>query len=144
MPHIRLEYSDNLPALESFAKLFADIHRVLSEQGGIKLDNCKSRAQAVTNCFIADGAAEHAFIDLQIEFLSGRSQEVKTMIGEACLEVLKTHYAAQLTEHLQITVGVHDIPRESYFKFPFRNAELLSNLIPTRISSCRPWPLLRG
>ncbi len=118
MPHIRLEYSENLTPPDSFQNLFADIHRVLHEQGGIKLDNCKSRAQAVTNCYIADGDAAHAFVDLNIEFLEGRSQEIKTTVGEACLEVLKRHYADVINDRLQITVGIHDIPRESYFKYP--------------------------
>ena len=118
MPHIRLEYSDNLPPLDDFPGLFADIHRVLNEQGGIALNNCKSRAYPAENCYIGDGDSGHAFVDLQVEFLSGRSQEVKTVLGKSCLEVLKQHYADHLTDQLQITVGIHDIPRESYFKHP--------------------------
>ena len=118
MPHIRLEYSDNLPALGNFEALFADIHRVLHEQGGIALNNCKSRVISTQHSYIGDGDSRHAFVDLQVEFLSGRSPEIKNTLGEACLAVLKSHYAEQLNEHLQVTVGIHDIPRETYFKYP--------------------------
>ena len=118
MPHIRLEYSDNVTAPDSFQNLFADIHQVLHEQGGIALDNCKSRARQASHCYVGDGNPANAFIDLRVEIVSGRSDELKGMLSAACLDVLKRHYVEQLRDGLQITAGVYDIPRESYSKHP--------------------------
>ena len=75
MPHIVLEYSANLYDLPSFSALFAEIHQVLHREGGIRLENCKSRARAAHHYFIADGSPDHAFVHLNIEFVKGRSDE---------------------------------------------------------------------
>lgn len=117
MPHIRLEYSENVAALDSFEGLFAEIHKVLSEQGGIKLDNCKSRARKASHCYVGDGNPENAFIDLRIEIRSGRSDELKRLLSDACLEVLIQHYSDQLRDRLQITAGIYEIP-DAYSKHP--------------------------
>lgn len=118
MPHIVLEYSDKLPELADFRALFADIHRALNRIGGIRLENCKSRARQVSHCYIGDGNPDNAFIHLDIEFVEGRSTEVKQAIGRECLELLKRYYDLHLSERLQLTVRIDDIALDFYFKHP--------------------------
>ena len=118
MPHIVLEYSDNLPALADFRALFDDIHLTLNRIGGIKIENCKSRAYAASHCYIGDGNPDNAFIHLDVEFVEGRSDEVKRSIGHECLELLQRHYQLHLSETLQITVKIEDIALDLYFKHP--------------------------
>ena len=116
MPHVVLEYSDNLSPLPDFRALFDDIHRALNRIGGIRLDNCKSRARAASHCYIGDGNPANAFIHLGVEFVAGRSPEVKQAIGQECLDLLQRHYQPQLSERLQITVKIDDIALDFYFK----------------------------
>ena len=123
MPHIVLEYSDNLPPLPDFRALFDDIHRALNRIGGIKLENCKSRARAAAHCYIGDGNPDNAFIHLDIEFIAGRDTGVKQAIGRECLELLQRYYELHLSEQLQITVRIDDIARDFYFKHPARSLE---------------------
>jgi 5-carboxymethyl-2-hydroxymuconate isomerase len=118
MPHIILEYSANLHELPSFNALFADIHQVLNREGGIKLENCKSRARIANDYYIADGHPKHAFIHLSIEFVKGRTREIKQAIGQECLKLVKDYYQAQISDHLQITVLIDDIELDFYFKHP--------------------------
>jgi 5-carboxymethyl-2-hydroxymuconate isomerase len=118
MPHINLEYSENLPELPDFRALFDDIHLALGRIGGIKIENCKSRARAARYCYIGDGNPDNAFIHLEIEFVKGRSAEVKQAIGRECLELVKRHYYLQLSDALQITVKIDDIALDFYFKDP--------------------------
>ena len=118
MPHIILEFSANLYELPSFSELFADIHQVLHQTGGIRLENCKSRTRIANHYFIADGNPNHAFIHLTIEFIKGRSAEIKQAIGQECLQLVKDYYQAQITERLQITVKIDDIELDTYFKYP--------------------------
>jgi len=118
MPHIVLEYSDNLPELAEFRALFDDIHQALFRLGGIRLDNCKSRARAAGQVFIGDGDPDNAFIHLHVEFVEGRSDEVRQAIGRECLELIKRYYHKHLSDKLQITVKVDDIARDFYFKDP--------------------------
>ena len=118
MPHIILEYSANLYELPSFSALFADIHQTLHREGGIRLENCKSRARMASHFYIADGHPNHSFIHLSIEFVKGRSQQTKRTIGQECLKLIKDYYQAQISDRLQITVKIDDIELDYYFKHP--------------------------
>lgn len=118
MPHIVLEYSENLPQLPDFRALFDDIHQALNRIGGIRIENCKSRARMASHCYIGDGSADNAFIHLHIEFVEGRSAEVKQAIGNECLELVKRYYHLHLSERLQITLKIEDIALDFYFKDP--------------------------
>ncbi|MFT5219331.1 MAG: 5-carboxymethyl-2-hydroxymuconate isomerase [Gammaproteobacteria bacterium] len=118
MPHIVLEYSSNVPRLAGFAELFAEVHQALHSIGGIKLDNCKSRARVADDYYIGDGDSGNAFIHLNIEFVAGRSTEVKQAIGNECLRLLKHYYQQKLSDKLQITVQIDDLLLDFYFKYP--------------------------
>lgn len=118
MPHIVLEYSSNLPELPDFRALFGDIHQALNRIGGIRLENCKSRARAAEHCYIGDGNPKNAFVHLEVEFVEGHSAEVKKEIGQECLELVKRYYHSQLSDLLQITVKIDDIALDFYFKDP--------------------------
>ncbi|MFT5503949.1 MAG: 5-carboxymethyl-2-hydroxymuconate isomerase [Gammaproteobacteria bacterium] len=118
MPHNILEYSANLPRLENFSELFDGLHQTLNKVGGIKLGNCKSRARMAEDFYVGDGGSANAFIHLDVEFVQGRSTEVKRQIGQEALDLLKQYYADHLNDDLQITVNIRDISIEFYFKYP--------------------------
>ena len=118
MPHIVLEYSSNLPELADFRALFDDIHQALHRIGGISLENCKSRARAAEHFYIGNGDPDNAFINLDIEFVAGRSAEIKKAIGRECLDLVKRYFHLHLSDALQITVKIDDIELEFYFKDP--------------------------
>ena len=105
MPHIILEYSENLPELPDFRALFDDIHQTLNRLGGIRLDNCKSRARRAEHVYVGDGDPDNAFIHLAIEFVEG-------------VELLRRYYHLHLSDRLQITVRVAEISLDYYFKDP--------------------------
>lgn len=118
MPHIVLEYSANLPELPDFRALFDDIHHALNRIGGIRLENCKSRARAAQHYYVGDGHPDNAFVHLDVEFVEGRSAEVKQAIGRECLGLVKRYYNQHLSEAMQITVKIDDIALDFYFKDP--------------------------
>ncbi len=119
MPHIQLEYSENCQPAEPFASLFGQVHGTLSEIGGIKIDNCKSRAVCHSEFFIADGDVAHAFAHLSIRFVAGRTESTKRKIGAKCMEHLQAFFREQINDlDLQITVEVRDIQLAEYHKYP--------------------------
>ncbi len=119
MPNIQLEITPNILDSIDFKELFSAIHKILYEQGGIKLDNCKSRVSAVEHYHIGDGNPSKAFVQLTISIIAGRSAELKQRIGNACLAQLKLSYAESIAcLDLQITVEIVDIKPEEYFKHP--------------------------
>ncbi|MDH3388344.1 MAG: hypothetical protein OEN02_10605 [Gammaproteobacteria bacterium] len=118
MPHIILEYSSSLPELPDIRALFDGIHQGFNRIGGISLDNCKSRARVAEPFYIGDGDPDNAFIHLGIEFVRGRSDEVRQALGRECLDSLGRYYHLHLSDRLQITVQIEDIALDFYFKDP--------------------------
>ncbi|HSG80865.1 MAG TPA: 5-carboxymethyl-2-hydroxymuconate isomerase [Gemmatimonadota bacterium] len=119
MPHLTLEYTANLRPDDELDPLFARLHRVLAEVGGVEIGNCKSRAVERDRFFVGEGGAAAGFAHLEVRFLEGRSDELKGEIGRALLEVLRETFAVeQEAQALQISVEICDIRRATYFKFP--------------------------
>jgi 5-carboxymethyl-2-hydroxymuconate isomerase len=117
MPHITLEYTDNIDQPIEFHALFAELHQVLADVAGIDIANCKSRARRLDTYHIGEEETGNAFVHLEVQLFEGRSPELKREIGKRGLDVLKKHFARSLGDHnLQITLQVRDIQRQAYFK----------------------------
>lgn len=118
MPHIRLEYSDDLRPLPDVHAVFAEIHTVLNQAAGAAISNAKSRAAALS-AYVGDGNPTNAFVHLSIELMEGRSTEVKAEVSDRCLAILDAAFArAGEDRNLQITVAVSDLERATYRKLP--------------------------
>lgn len=119
MPQLTLQYTANINQEIDYSNLFAKLHNILADVGGINIENCKSRALKLNNYYISQGEISNAFIHLDVRFLEGRSLPIKKEIGNQLLEALNSFYQKSLTElDLQFTVEISDIQRELYFKFP--------------------------
>ena len=119
MPHLTLEYTENLGKSINFTSLFSDFHKILSDVGGININNCKSRAVPRREYFIGSGKENAAFVHLTVSFLEGRSNELKEKIGRHILKTLRDCYSQLMAVYdLQISVEFIDIPRSLYFKYP--------------------------
>jgi 5-carboxymethyl-2-hydroxymuconate isomerase len=119
MPHLTLEFTENLRDTPPTPELMLSLHRVLGEVAGIKIENCKSRWRLVEDWVVAGGAPEGAFVHLALRFLEGRTETVIAAVGNATLEVLKRHFSpAPEGIDLQITVEVEEIRKAAYFKDP--------------------------
>lgn len=69
--------------------------------------------------YIAKGDAENGFIHLELAFIEGRSEQIKTELGNQFLATLKNHFITpDDNERIQISVEILDIKRSNYFKFP--------------------------
>lgn len=119
MPQIKLEYTDNVELVKDISKVFSEIHLVLNQTAGIKLENCKSRAVQLADYYIGEGGTDQAFVHLEVRILEGRSVDLKKQTGNTLLEILKTSYSFDINPiGLQITVEIIDIIKDFYFKSP--------------------------
>jgi len=119
MPQLTLEYTANVDQEIVVDDLFARLHQVLVDVGGLPIGNCKSRAVRLEDYYIAGGGPRNAFAHLTIRLLEGRSIELKQEIGRASLRVLGQYFAPSSANlDLQLTVELHDIERATYFKIP--------------------------
>ncbi|HDS1737017.1 5-carboxymethyl-2-hydroxymuconate Delta-isomerase [Pseudomonas sp. BP8] len=116
MPHMNLEYSDNLPELNVDVLLLRLNHALFaSGQFGEERD-IKSRAQAFAKYRVGTSPAERAFAHVRLAILSGRSAEVKQQLSSRLLEVLQEAIPAQAGLDIQLAVEILDIDRAPYAK----------------------------
>lgn len=119
MPHLTIEYTNNLKPDFPFDDLFGRLHTALADLGGIDIGNCKSRALGLDRYFIARGGADVAFVHADVRFLEGRPAPVKEQIGRALLAILcESFRPPDDVRELQVTVEIQDIERAMYFKHP--------------------------
>jgi len=119
MPHLTLEYSPNVLPNPDLSGLFQALHEVMATTGGVKIENCKSRAYVARGFFVGSGSANGAFVHLEIRLMEGRSPDTRRAIGrEAGRVLLQWCKDVVDTLDLQVTVEVRDIERHAYFKFP--------------------------
>ena len=87
MPHLTLEYTDNLEF--DVQPLLGRLHAELVATGAINLKGIKSRAIRHTEYRIADGNPDYAFVHVNLLIREGRPLEVQKDAAQRVLEVLK-------------------------------------------------------
>jgi 5-carboxymethyl-2-hydroxymuconate isomerase len=117
MPHLTLEYSNNLVEQVDFDKLFRRIHRVLAEFNAIQLSEIKSRAIPYDQYQIGDGSPQRIFIHLTVAVLDTRPLAEQKQISELMLSILGEEFARSYRERpCDITVEIRPICQQTYGK----------------------------
>ena len=118
MPHVIIEYSDDLVPLPSLDEVFARVHGVIVDLAGSPISNLKSRAYAVRS-LVGDGDPSRAMVHAEIALMEGRTRETKAAVAEAVVGILCDAFApASDGRDVQTTVEVRDIERATYAKHP--------------------------
>jgi 5-carboxymethyl-2-hydroxymuconate isomerase len=115
MPHLRLEYTSNIPRRVDSRELFSRLHRILVEVAEVEIGNCKSRAIELGDFVMADDAGDEGFVHLDLRILSGKTPATKTELGRRLLEELRQAYASGELA-MQLSIEIRDIDRDAYFK----------------------------
>jgi 5-carboxymethyl-2-hydroxymuconate isomerase len=87
MPHLTLEYTDNLNF--EVQPLLERLHVELVATGAINLKGIKSRAIRHTEYRIADGNEEYAFVHVSLLIREGRSLETQREAAQRVMSVLR-------------------------------------------------------
>lgn len=99
MPHLTLEYSNNLADEDSIALLCRELARSLDaqregEQRVFPLGGIRVRALRCDAFCIADGRIEDAaFLHGNLKIGAGRSEAAKQAAGDALFDIIKQHFA---------------------------------------------------
>ncbi len=108
MPHLTLEYTDNLHF--DVQPLLARLHAELVATGAINLKGIKSRAIRHTEYRIADGNPEYAFVHVNLLIREGRPFEVQKDAAQRVLEVLKETFGDRFEKgHLSLSVDIKEM-----------------------------------
>jgi len=117
MPHLVLEYSDNMADHPDFQQLFNSIHLTLEKTGHFKIADIKSRAVKHDTYLIGNGEPDRSFVTINLAILSGRTDEFKKNLSAQLLEILKHHFPITInSQKSSITVQISEIHQPSYRK----------------------------
>jgi len=108
MPHLTLEYTDNLQL--DVQPLLARLHAELVATGAVNLKGIKSRAIRHSAYRIADGNEEYAFVHVNLLIREGRPFEVQKDAAQRVMEVLKETFGDRFEKgHLSLSVDIKEM-----------------------------------
>jgi 5-carboxymethyl-2-hydroxymuconate isomerase len=108
MPHLTLEYTDNLDL--EVQPLLARLHSVLAATGAINLKGLKSRAVRHGEYRIADGNPDYAFVHVNLFIREGRPPEVQRELAQRVMAVLKETFGDRFdNSHLSLSVDIKEM-----------------------------------
>ena len=120
MPHLILEYSDNL-SFDS-KTFFRELHESLAEMDSINMKGLKSRAVKLTDYYLADGYEGYKMVHLNVVIREGRPRAVREEIAQRVMAQLEktfghhreNGYINLSTDMKELEVGLalvnHNIP----------------------------------
>lgn len=117
MPHLQLQYSDNLASRIDFAQLCRDLNSTLADTQLFPVGGIRVRAIPVAVYSIADNHEENSFLDAVLRIGVGRSKEQKNMVGKRLMEKLEAKCAELLaTPHFALSLEIVEIDPEFSWK----------------------------
>src|SRR4051794_39344782 len=116
MPHLVVEYTDNLRERFDAHATLAKLNRELDAMGEFVSADIKSRAHALDSFVVGVTGREEAFIHVELAILAGRSPELKQEVLQRLLAVVRGQAVAPPGMRMQLTVRVVDIDRHGYGK----------------------------
>lgn len=118
MPHLIVEYSANLEDEVDIAHVVRELHKTALTCPTFKKAAVRTRAERRDIYEIADSDSENCFIAVGVRILAGRSDEVKSTIGEMLFKTL-TDVMSDVYERrpIGISLDISDIdPTYNYKK----------------------------
>ena len=108
MPHLTLEYTDNLDF--EVQPLLARLHEEVVATGAINLKGIKSRAIRHTQYRIADGDPQYAFVHVALLIREGRPVEIQKEATRRVMAVLKETFGHRFEkEYLSLSVDIKEM-----------------------------------
>ena len=108
MPHLTLEYTDNLDF--DVQPLLKRLHSELVATGAINLKGLKSRAVRHSEYRIADGNPEYAFVHVNLLIREGRPIEVQKDASQRVMAVLKETFGERFNNnYLSLSVDIKEM-----------------------------------
>jgi 5-carboxymethyl-2-hydroxymuconate isomerase len=108
MPHLTLEYSDNIDV--DVQPLLARLHEEVVATGAINLKGIKSRAIKHTQYRIADGDPDYAFVHVGLLIREGRPIEAQKEATQRVMKVLKETFGHLFEKRkLSLTVDLKEM-----------------------------------
>ncbi|MBN9472784.1 MAG: hypothetical protein ABS43_09985 [Bordetella sp. SCN 67-23] len=106
MPHLWMEYSDNLESHVDVDALLDDVHREVVADGVFPLAGLRTRAVPVRRYRIADVHPDNVFVHFVLRTLPGRDPEVKKASTDRLFAAILARFKP-LSDRLPIAISMH-------------------------------------
>lgn len=117
MPHIKLEYTDNIKQTVDTLAFFKCCHQLIVETIGAKEENCQSCAVVHHHFCVGSGQLQEGFIILDIAFLEGRTDDQKKALAQKISTLLQQTFKESIKQlKLQVRLKFTILLRSDYFK----------------------------
>lgn len=116
MPHIHVEYSDNVQ-LAAKPLLLAINQAFIAAGYATDPSDVKSRAICQSDYVVGmEADSAYAYVHAKVSLLAGRSDELKAEIADLVLNTMQQHVPQQQGLNVQLCVELLDMPRHCYRK----------------------------
>lgn len=110
MPHVTIEYSENLDPVVDMAAFCERIRLAMLDTGLFELGAIRVRALRADAYAIADALPQNAFLDMSLRIGTGRSAEDKRRAGEQIFAAASEFFAVQLAApHFALSLEIREI-----------------------------------
>lgn len=118
MPHIIVEYTDNLKTDGHIPELLQKINNVLIDRSHIfPIGGIRSRAIELHDYRIADGTWDDAFVHVTLKIGAGRKEAEKKEVCEVLFDTIKAHFADLFTQrYLALSMELIEFNQEGTYK----------------------------
>jgi 5-carboxymethyl-2-hydroxymuconate isomerase len=118
MPHLTIEYTDNLIQFDA-KRVLPALNRTLAATGQFAEADIKSRAVALQQFAVGTEMDGRGFVHVRLAILSGRTVEVKRDLANRLLQALHACGISMQSGEVQLCVEILEIERETYAKMSF-------------------------
>lgn len=91
MPHIIIEFSENLTATTEIQSMVHDMHHALDGMHNVTLDRIKTRAIPCPYFEVGDKGRDGSFIHVTFRLLPGRTPEQKTYMSGILFDIAEKY-----------------------------------------------------
>lgn len=106
MPHITIEYSENIENEVNINELLKKANNSLLSHGDLfSAKGIRSRGYKVADYIIGKGTTDDAFVHINLKIAPGRSEEAKKNVFEHLFQVTEKHFGTSL-EDKNITISL--------------------------------------
>ena len=110
MPHIVVEYSENLNTPMRESEVLKALFHVVVDSGLFVPDAVKARAMPYAHYQLPDGGDRFAHVAVSI--LGGRTEEQRAVLSRAVFNAAQ----AKLPSDVKLSVNIHEMERTTYVK----------------------------
>lgn len=113
MPHLVVEYSDNLQALDVRA-LLQDMHQALDGKYNVASNRIKARAIKLSDYIVGDHGANAVMVHVTFKLMEGRSVEARKELSSLLQQIVRQHVPADQYPHSAVTIEVVELATATY------------------------------